>query len=293
MSVVWLALLGLAIGLVLGGLGGGGAILTVPALVFVAGQSAAQATTSSLVIVGAAAVSGVVSHVRAGTVVWRTGLFFGAAGIPAAWLGSHLSHAVDGSILLLGFSLLMVVAAVAMLRPMAVRRPTAVPVPATVGAPAPVEPPAVERAGSTQCLRCGRWPLVIGAGLGVGFLTGFFGVGGGFVIVPALVLVLGLPMPLAVGTSLVIVVINSGTALLARGATAEFEWSVIIPFAVAAMLGAVLGRRVADRLPAEQLRGAFAVLLLLVATYTVWHSVEDLRHPTAAAYHAVPGTRSS
>lgn len=288
MSVLWLAVLGLAIGLVLGGLGGGGAILTVPALVFIAGQSAAQATTSSLVIVGAAAVTGAASHVRSGTVAWRTGLFFGAAGIPAAWLGSHLSHAVDGSVLLLGFSLLMTAAAVAMLRPVAATRPASAPVPVTVGAPPSEHTARVDQDRVVaQCSRCGRWPLVVGAGLGVGFLTGFFGVGGGFVIVPALVLVLGLPMPMAVGTSLVVVAINSATSLIARGATAQFDWSVIVPFAVAAMLGAVLGRRVADRLPAARLRRAFAVLLLLVAAYTVWHSVHDLRDPVAVASAAV------
>ena len=90
MSVLWLAVLRAGDRAGARWPGRGGAILTVPALVFIAGQSAAQATTSSLVIVGAAAVTGAASHVRSGTVAWRTGLFFGAAGIPAAWLGSHL-----------------------------------------------------------------------------------------------------------------------------------------------------------------------------------------------------------
>jgi uncharacterized membrane protein YfcA len=296
MGILWLVLLGLAIGLVLGGLGGGGAILTVPALVYVAGQTAAQATTSSLVIVGAAAVTGVASHVRTRTVSWRTGLFFGAAGIPAAWLGSHLSHAVDGSVLMLGFSALMLAAAVVMLRPqprIVARR--AVAVPAVVGAGAGV--PSDEATASAEealeapvCLRCSSKALVIGAGLGVGFLTGFLGVGGGFVVVPALVLVIGLPMRLAVGTSLVVVAMNAATALVARSTTAEFDWSIIIPFALTAMVGALVGRRVADRLPADQLRRAFAVLLVLVAGYTIWHSVSDLSQPETAAAASVSTT---
>jgi len=246
------------------------------------------------VVVGAAAVVGAAGHVRAGTVAWRTGLFFGAAGIPAAWIGSHLSHAVDGSVLMLGFSLLMLGAAIAMLRPVGAPTPLATPVPVPAGAagPAPTASTSGEPDGAApQCVRCGRWPFVVGAGLGVGLLTGFFGVGGGFVVVPALVLVLGLPMQMAVGTSLVVVSINAATALLARSTTAEFDWSVIIPFALAAMAGTVGGRHVADRLPAAQLKRAFAVLLVLVATYTLWHSVDDLRHPEAPAA-AVQSTSS-
>lgn len=312
--------LGLAIGLVLGGLGGGGAILTVPALVFLVDQSAVQATTSSLVIVGIAAAIGAASHVASGRVCWRTGISFGVVGLPAAWAGSHLSHAVDEAVLLLAFAALMVVAAGAMLRDRAAGPGplAAAESPATSRRPAHGGTSAVRAAGgsgsATATLERERvasarepgstpgasacalvsWRAVAVVGLGVGFLTGFFGVGGGFVIVPALVLALGLPMQQAVGTSLVIVALNSASSLLARSATAEFDWSVIVPFALAATLATVLGRRLADRLPAARLRAGFAVLLLVVAGYTGWQSISDLAdNPASAASASVSAAAES
>jgi uncharacterized membrane protein YfcA len=112
--------------------------------------------------------------------------------------------------------------------------------------------------------------------LSVGFLAGLFGVGGGFVIVPALVLVLGLPTSAAVGTSLLIIAINSATALGARVTTAHFDWEIIISFTLAAMAATVAGKRVADRLPDRTLNTAFAVLLLCVAAYTGIHSAVQM-----------------
>lgn len=279
MSLVWLALLGLAIGFVLGGLGGGGAILTVPALVYVAGESAAQATTTSLVVVGAAAVVGAAGHVRSGTVAWRTGLFFGAAGIPAAWIGSHLSHAVDGSVLMLGFSLLMLGAAIAMLRPVGAPAPLATPVPVPAGAagPAPTASTSGQPDGAApQCVRCGRWPFVVGAGLGVGLLTGFFGVGGGFVIVPALVLALGFTMPEAVGTSLLVITINSLVAMATRLQGTGIEWHVVIPFTVASLIGVLVGGRLTKTRDASSLQRWFVGLLVVVALYTAIRSIVSL-----------------
>ena len=107
------------------------------------------------------------------------------------------------------------------------------------------------------------------AGLVVGFLTGFLGVGGGFVIVPALVLALGYEMPVAVGTSLLVISLNSGVALLARGAEGSFSWAVIVPFTLAAVVGSSGGKRLADRASGTALTRAFAVLLLLVAAYVI------------------------
>lgn len=280
MTILLLVALGLAIGLVLGALGGGGAVLAVPALVFLVGQTANEATTSSLVIVGAAAVTGVATHVRSGGIAWRTGLAFALAGVPAAWAGSRLNGVVDERVLLLGFGVLMLVAAAGMLRGQRARKPSGPePAPAT---PERASGTAAEaRTGSdTAVLQRPRaaarrstprapWAAVLGAGLAVGLLTGFFGVGGGFVVVPALVLALRVPMSRAVGTSLVVVAITSATALLARIPAAEFEWAVIGPFAGAAVAATLVGRRIADRLPARGLQVGFAVLLVLVATYTL------------------------
>jgi hypothetical protein len=125
------------------------------------------------------------------------------------------------------------------------------------------------------------------AGLGVGFLTGFFGVGGGFVIVPALVTIVRLPMDVAVGTSLVIVAINALVSLSARAAVAHFDWAVIVPFALAAIVATVAARFIADRLPAARLRQALAALLVLVAGHTMWQSATALvpRHSAPASAH--------
>jgi hypothetical protein len=113
---------------------------------------------------------------------------------------------------------------------------------------------------------------VLAAGTVVGFVTGFFGVGGGFIIVPALVLALGYRMPVAVGTSLLVIAINSGEALVSRMATSGVDWHAALPFAGAAILGSVIGKRIADRLPAASLMGWFVALLLLLAAYTALRS---------------------
>ena len=297
MDVVWILLLGLLIGAVLGGLGGGGAILTVPALVYVVGQRAQDATTSSLVIVGLTAAVGVLSYLSAQRVRWGMGLTFGAVGLPATWLGSFLNHRVDENVLLLGFSVLMVIAAVAMVADQSKTRHSERSSPrresrspsdqdrqrewsGAIGPRSSHSTAATSlldrdeaSAGETQ--RPSAVAVVMVA-LGVGLLTGFFGVGGGFVIVPALVLVLRLPMHQAVGTSLMIVALNSATSLASRITTAHFDWGVIIPFTLAAMVATLAGKRVADRLPARQLKLGFASLLVLVAGYTAWQSIDGL-----------------
>ncbi len=180
---------GVVVGLALGLVGGGGSILTVPILVYALGESVHLATGTSLAIVGANALIGAWDHARAGRVRLRTALIFGGAGIFGAFAGTYLNHLASGRIILLGFAVLMLAAAVAMAR-------------VHLG----------DRQGRATLTSVS--PRVVGAGLAVGVLTGFFGVGGGFLIVPALVLVLGLPMRAAVGTSLLVIAINSAAALL-------------------------------------------------------------------------------
>ncbi|MGH4002437.1 MAG: sulfite exporter TauE/SafE family protein, partial [Pseudonocardiaceae bacterium] len=134
-------------------------------------------------------------------------------------------------------------------------------------------------AGNAQERRTGRTVLVVKvvlAGLTVGFLTGFLGVGGGFVIVPALVLAFSLPMPTAVGTSLVIIAINSAASLAARAGQAHFDWDLIVPFTIAAMAGSLAGKAIADRLPNAALHRAFTTLLFAVATYIAINSALSL-----------------
>lgn len=254
--------LGALIGLALGALGGGGAILAVPALVYLLGQTPQEATSASLVIVGATAAVSALHHTRSGHVRWRIGLTFAAAGIPASFAGTALNAAVDGSVILVAFSAVMVISAASMLwRTRSTRR-------RLPGDEAATEqPPASHRTRTFRALK------VVGAGLAVGFLTGFLGVGGGFVIVPALVTVLGFTMPAAVGTSLVIISLNSGVSLLARVGSNHFDWTVIAPFTLAAILGSFAGKALADRLPARVLTRVFAVLLLAVAAYVVIEAI--------------------
>jgi uncharacterized membrane protein YfcA len=285
--------LGVVIGGILGALGGGGAILTVPALVYLVGMPPQEATTSSLVIVGATALVGTASYLAAGRVRGRVALAFGALGLPSTWLGSYANHRVDGSALLLAFAVLMLAAAAAML--VEQRRGS---VPDDDGgtdddgadgsgldhprpaarAPLPARPvraatDTVLAAPMLQSRAAPSWTVLVAAAVAVGLLTGFFGVGGGFVIVPTLVLALRMPMHLAVGTSLAIIALNSTVALAARATTALFDWSVIVPFSVAAIIATLLGKHVADRLPARRLHGGFIGLLVLVACYTAWRSL--------------------
>ncbi|MGY1641931.1 sulfite exporter TauE/SafE family protein [Geodermatophilus sp. SYSU D00703] len=250
--------LGLAVGLVLGALGGGGALLTVPALVHVLGLEAQAATTGSLVIVGTSAAVAALGHARSGRVRWSVAAGFVATGIPAGFAGTALNQRVDADVLLVAFSGVVLLAAAVMAaqaRSPAGRR-------VAVGSPAPDPAPAAPPRTRTRAVG------VLAAGLVAGVMAGFFGVGGGFVIVPVLALVLRLPMPQAVGTSLVVIAVNSGAALLARAGTAQFDWAVIAPFTLAAVAGSLAGKRVADRLSAPSLTRAFAVLLVLVAAYT-------------------------
>ncbi len=272
--------LGLLIGLSLGALGGGGSILTVPALVYALGESAQSATTGSLVIVGITAAAATLGHARAGHVRWRAGLGFGVAGIAASFAGTALNARVDPNLLLLCFAGLMLIAAVAMLtrtlvhtHPEDGQHDAAADAEAaslrrgpltTLNRPAVSAKPVGQRVSLAVALR------VTLAGLVVGFLTGFLGVGGGFIIVPALVLLLAYEMPTAVGTSLLIISLNSAVALAARsGNSAQFHWAVIAPFTVAAVLASAGGKRIAHQVSSTQLTRAFAGLLLLVAAYVL------------------------
>ena len=253
--------LGFLIGVSLGALGGGGSILAVPVLVYAAGQDAKAATATSLLLVGSAALVGMAAHHRAGRVRLSTGIVFGLAGLGGSLAGTALNRLLDPNALLLGFSVLIVIAAWRM----AVGCPTCT----KVGEErALTETPTAEDVRVRTTIRRGTIAKVLLAGTAVGFLTGLFGVGGGFVIVPALTLVLGLSMPDAIGTSLLVIAINSAIALAGRIGTSTIDWGVAIPFTVSAILGVLVGKRIADRLDAQRSLNWFAVLLVGVATYT-------------------------
>lgn len=261
--------LGVLIGLALGALGGGGSILTVPALVYALGQQPLVATTSSLVIVGLTSLIALVPHARAGRVRVGQGLLFGALGTVGSFAGSAASRTVAPSTLLLSFAGLMLVVATLML--LRVRR--------NAGRPEPIDPTTEPMISFRPFVcACPRVVKVLVTATAVGLLTGFFGVGGGFALVPALVLALGFPMPTAVGTSLLVIAVNSATALTARvtHASADLDWGLIFTFTIAAVLGSLAGGRVAARADPRHLAIAFAVLLVAVSLYTGARSIGQL-----------------
>jgi len=262
--------LGFLIGVSLGALGGGGSILAVPVLVYVAGQDAKQASATSLVVVGITSLIGMVPHLRAGRVRVTAGLVFGACGVGGSLLGSYWNTAVDADVLLLTFSGVMLVAAAAMHRRSrrAGRAPGVEPAPRPAGAAVATTPRVhVDPATAAK---------VAALGSVVGLMTGFFGVGGGFVIVPALVLALGFEMPYAVGTSLLVIAINSAVNVSTRLGSGNLVWSTVVEFTVAAVAGVFVGGRLADRVPARRLTRWFVVLLVAVAAYTAVRSANNL-----------------
>ncbi|BBC38911.1 UPF0721 transmembrane protein [Streptomyces graminofaciens] len=241
MSTLVLALVaGGVIGLSLGALGGGGSVLAVPALIYLLGFSPAAATTASLVIVTVTSATALAAHTREGTVRWRGGALFAAAGLVPAALGGALSARLPTTVLTGAFALVAGLASYRMLRPSATRR-------------------------EESTVRTSRVAL---SGAGLGGVTGILGVGGGFLAVPALVNVVGLRMRNAVGTSLLVITVNSLAALAARrGAAESLDWAVVGPFVAAAVLGAWDGKRLAAKVSGDTLRRIFAWVLLAVAAF--------------------------
>ena len=263
--VIATAALGLVIGLVIGGLGGGGGALTVPALVYLLGLTAQAATTSSVLIVGISSLVGAATRIR--DLRWHTGLAFAAVGVPVAYLGSVLNHRVGEPVVLVTFAVVTVLAATAMLvesrgAEECVDAPDPAPPPGGSGGTVVATRPAVER--RRLLVRVGT---VVGCGAAVGFLTGFLGVGGGFLVLPVLVIALRMPIAAAIGTSLLIMVFNAAAALASRSGDLAVDWAVVVPFTLASVVGTLLGRRVADRLSGAALTRIFAVVLLLVGVF--------------------------
>ncbi|QZH59907.1 sulfite exporter TauE/SafE family protein [Mycolicibacterium farcinogenes] len=254
--------LAVVVGVSLGLLGGGGSILTVPLLAYVAGMDAKQAIATSLVVVGVTSAVSTLSHARAGRVQWRSGLMFGAAGMVGAYLGGLLSYVVDGSVLLLVFTVVMVATGIAMIK------------------------------GRTACEPTTRtMPLVkvLLMGLGVGVVTGAVGAGGGFLVVPALALLGGLPMPVAVGTSLLVITMNSAAGLAGHLSTVPIDWTIAGAVTAAAVLGSLLGTRLTSRVDPDAVRRAFGWFVLLMASVILGEELHPTVGLTAAGLTALAG----
>lgn len=237
LTVVLAVFVGVALGL----LGGGGSILTVPLLAYVAGMDAKEAIATSLLVVGTTSAVAAVSHARAGRVQWRTGLIFGVAGMAGAFGGGLLARFIPGGVLLIGFAVMMIATAVAMLRG---RKEVG---PADPHHRIPV-------------------PKVIGEGLVVGLVTGLVGAGGGFLVVPALALLGGLPMPIAVGTSLVVIAMKSFAGFAGYLSSVTIEWKVALMVTAAAVVGALAGARLTALVNPDSLRKAFGWFVLVMSS---------------------------
>jgi uncharacterized protein len=242
--VLWLVLLlAVAVGLSLGLLGGGGSILAVPLLVYVAGLGSKEAIATSLLVVGVTSLAALVPHARAGRVRWRTGLVFGAAAMAGAYVGGRLAEYISGTVLLVAFSLMMLATAVAMIRG---RR--------SVAAPAEGR------------MRVG---MVLLEGGVVGLVTGMLGAGGGFLVVPALVLLGGLPMSAAVGTSLLVIAMKSFAGLAGYLASVQIDWGLALAVTGAAVLGSLVGGTLTGRIPADVLRRVFGWFVVVMGVFVL------------------------
>ncbi len=250
MSIVLALALGAAIGVLLGLLGGGGSILAVPALVYVLGLGIEQAIPVSLLVVGAASAVGALPKVRAGQIQWRLAAVFAAAGIPATFVGSAIGRNLPQSVLLIGFASVMVLAGIRML-----------------GDDGSTGTACTVGDSGINWRRCA--PRSIPAGFLVGLLTGMFGVGGGFLIIPALVLMLGVEMPIAIGTSLLIIVANSGAGLLSHLSGTSIDWPIATAFLGTAIVSSLIAGHFGTRLDTHRLRRWFAYLVFGVAAYVL------------------------
>lgn len=243
-------LFGAVIGVLLGLLGGGGSILAVPVLVYALDLEVAQAIPVSLIVIAVASAVGAFPKVWANQVQWRLAGVFAAAGIPATFIGTAVGKHLPQLAIMLGFTVVMIAAGIQMLR---------------------------DHGDTGNACKVGNlginWrrcaPRSIPAGFVVGFLTGLFGVGGGFLIIPALVVLLGVEMPIAVGTSLVIVTANSAAAVFAHLPRAHIDWGITIAFIGTAIVGSLIAGHLGTNIKTGRLQQWFAYLVFAVAAYVL------------------------
>lgn len=242
--------LGFGIGLSLGLMGGGGSLLTVPALVYFIGQTPQAAVTTSLAIVGANSLMGASFHRAQGTLNWRVALAFGGAGMLVAYFSAGLSKLLPEAALLVAFALLMLLVGGLMLT----RRDGN---PTGISTPRPL-------------------PVVIASGSGVGLLTGILGVGGGFLIVPALVMLVGLPMQMAVGTSLIVIAMNSLAGFAGHAGDGSFNLPLTAIFMAAGLAGTFAGAKLTKLLPAAKLQKVFAWFVMALALFLLYDNLPKM-----------------
>jgi uncharacterized membrane protein YfcA len=239
------------VGFILGLIGGGGSIVATPLLLYVVGMSPHVAIGTGALAVSASAFANFANHARAGTVRWATGAIFGATGMITALIGSTAGKAFDGQKLILLFAILMVVIGVLMLRPRKGGGTTVAPLTLAMAA------------------------RVAGVGACVGLLSGFFGIGGGFLIVPGLILATGMPMINAIGTSLLAVGVFGLTTALNYAASGLVDWVVAAEFIGGGLAGGWFGMQAAMRVAHQRhtLSRVFAGFVFVVAFYMIWRTL--------------------
>ena len=242
--------LGFGIGLSLGLMGGGGSLLTVPALVYLVGQTPQAAVTTSLAIVGANSLMGASFHRAQGTLNWKIALTFGGAGMLVSYLSAGLSKMMPEAFLLIAFAVIMLLVGGLMLT-------------RTGNDPVEISKPR-------------SLPVVIVSGAGVGLMTGILGIGGGFLIVPALVMLVGLPMQMAVGTSLIIIAMNSLAGFLGHAGDGSLNITMTVIFTAAGLVGTFAGARLNKRLPTGKLQKVFAWFVILLAIFLLYDNLPHI-----------------
>jgi len=252
MILAWIG--ALMVGLSLGLLGSGGSILTVPILIYLVGEHEKVAIAESLGIVGAISTAGFIPYAIKKRVDWRSVVLFGLPGMGGAYLGAFLSHFVISSVQLLIFAGVMLLASVMMFRD-----------------EKSVKNPEKPKQGIS-------WWLIALEGLGVGILTGLVGIGGGFLIVPALVLLGGLPMGLAVGTSLVIIVMQSATGFIKyldvlHQMNLSLNLHLMLIFGLIGAVGSIVGRTIGSRISNRKLKKGFAGFLIIMGVYIIYMNI--------------------
>ncbi len=236
------AICGLATGSLLGLLGGGGSIIAVPILVYVLGLEAKAAIGTSLIIVGLASLLAAWSHYRNHAVIVSTALIFGATGGLGSFAGAKFAQLIPDAVQLTLFAVVMALVAVLMLRH--------------------VQPANILAEDDAKI----SLPVVLASGLSAGVLTGIVGVGGGFIIVPALTILLRMPIRKAIGTSLLVIGINSMVGAMSYASHLSLDFSVL-PFAVGTLAAAPIAGRLAHYVPQEKLKSSFAISLLILSAW--------------------------
>jgi len=241
----------LFVGLSLGLMGSGGSILTVPVLIYLAGEQEKVAIAESLGIVGAVSLAGFVPYAFKKQVHWESVILFGLPGMAGTYVGAMIAGYVSGTFQLMLFALVMLIAAVMMFR----------------------DKKEIDKSGEVDVQH--TWWKIVLEGLAIGVLTGLVGVGGGFLIVPALVLLGGLPMHLAIGTSLIIIAMKSFSGFfkyidVLENLNLSMNWDLVLIFSLIGATGSFVGKTVGSKISNKGLKQGFAVFLVVMGSYMIY-----------------------